>query len=616
MMRPRRAWSVLVPWMVGLAACGGDQRRPPSMMEPGTCGDGTIDRGETCDSNQSGCATPDGAAGVANCKSDCSGFGECVPNITPACGNATREGGESCDSDSLACTTPEGYPGTQLCNSACTGYDGCTSSLSCGDGICSAGIETTADCPQDCMSGAANDRTRESGVVIRVRSEEQGFLRNNLIDDNPSTAWRDSANVSWIEIDFSGTSAGAYTISDFSFTSASDNPSADPAWWTLIASNGNGQWDTLNNAGASFDQRGERQTFSIANPGSYRVYRFDLGNHGAAFTQVGEIELLESGPAVCGNGTVDGTEVCDSNTRNCTAPSGYPGSERCNPGCDGYQGCTTSLYCGDGACSPGPENSTTCPQDCPLSNYPPPPVYPGTCPTLMPGNNTIDSLNHQRQFELRLPPNPVGAPVVFAWHALNATPQDAMNWPGLDALYGSGGFILVAPYSCCASEWVIGGDPNNNPDLSIFDDVLACLYLQYNVDLDRIYATGFSAGGLYTSYLLQQRSGRLAAAAPFSGGLLGQYTRPQFDLPVMFTWGGPTDMYGSFSFETATLNLSAALRNDGHFVIHCAGNHSHTLPSDSGAWTWRFFQDHPRGIAPEPYAGGLPSALPGYCTIP
>jgi hypothetical protein len=586
-------------------------------MEPGSCGDRTIDEGETCDGNQSGCMTPQGQPGAANCLTDCSGFGTCVADVTPTCGNASKEPGEACDSDSLDCTTAGGYPGSSTCNASCTAYDSCTGTLSCGDGICSAGVETTQSCPGDCMPGAGNDRTREPGVVIRVRGEEQGYLRSNMIDDDLSTSWRDNAQTTWVEIDFSGTADGAYTISEFSFTSAADNPDGDPAWWTLIATNGGGQWDTLDNDGPSFDDRGQRRSFTIAAPSSYSIYRFDMGNRGGAFTHFAELELLEAGPAVCGNGRIDGAELCDGNARTCTAPNGYPGGERCNPGCNGFSTCTTNLSCGDGACTPGPEDSTSCPQDCPITNFPPPPVYSGTCPTLMHGgNNNFQSLGMSRSFELRLPPNPVGAPVLFAWHSLNATPQDIMMWTGIEATYASDGYIIVAPYSCCASEWVIGGNVSQNPDVILFDDVLACLIQQYNVDQDRIFTTGFSAGGLYASYLLQVRSGHLAAAAPYSGGLLGSYVTPQYPLPVMLTWGGSGDLYGSFSFETATLNLSSALQNDGHFVVECAGNHGHSQPNDAASWMWRFFSDHPRGVSPEPYAGGLPGALPGYCYLP
>jgi len=45
------------------------------------CGNGNIDTGEICDSNQQSC-TVNNNAGVKNCLSDCSGFGQCVVTAT------------------------------------------------------------------------------------------------------------------------------------------------------------------------------------------------------------------------------------------------------------------------------------------------------------------------------------------------------------------------------------------------------------------------------------------------------------------------------------------------------------------------------------------------------
>ncbi|MHC4443470.1 MAG: LamG-like jellyroll fold domain-containing protein, partial [Planctomycetota bacterium] len=65
-------------------------------------------------------------------------------------------------------------------------------------------------------------------------------------------------------------------------------------------------------------------------------------------------------PPVCGNGVVEGTEVCDGSDlagETCTSQMGsvYTGTLACNPGCDGFDtsGCTTS--CGNGVLDPGEE---------------------------------------------------------------------------------------------------------------------------------------------------------------------------------------------------------------------------------------------------------------------
>jgi pimeloyl-ACP methyl ester carboxylesterase len=91
--------------------------------------------------------------------------------------------------------------------------------------------------------------------------------------------------------------------------------------------------------------------------------------------------------------------------------------------------------------------------------------------------------------------------------------------------------------------------PVGNPDLLLFDDILACLHAQYSVDLTRIWSTGHSAGASLASYLAMHRSNRLAAVAVLSGGLLDLSTAPEGyitptdDIPILLTWGGETDTY-------------------------------------------------------------------------
>ena len=43
--------------------------------------------------------------------------------------------------------------------------------------------------------------------------------------------------------------------------------------------------------------------------------------------------------------------------------------------------------------------------------------------------------------------------------------------------------------------WSFFGDPA--ADLTLFDDILACLDQQYDIDNKRVYTSGFSAGGLW-----------------------------------------------------------------------------------------------------------------------
>lgn len=281
--------------------------------------------------------------------------------------------------------------------------------------------------------------------------------------------------------------------------------------------------------------------------------------------------------------------------------------------------------------APSAVASPPSPQQPPVT--PPPPITTppedtlayshGTCPRFVEGENSFQSGSRTRKFLLRLPARPVGAPVMFVWHGWGGTPQSAMDTTGIH-YYQSENFILVAPYAAghpnpeAQYEWFFASSPANNPDLIVFDDIIACLNQQYSIDLNRIWSTGFSAGGLWTSYLTQYRANILASTVALSGGLdaTPPYHSPSKKIPVLLEWGGTNDLVDGFSFEQAALRFSQNLRADGSFVVECdnlGGGHSPPQESD---FVWMFLRDHPKGVSPEPYDRGLPRNFPSWCRIP
>lgn len=243
----------------------------------------------------------------------------------------------------------------------------------------------------------------------------------------------------------------------------------------------------------------------------------------------------------------------------------------------------------------------------------------GACPALSEG--TIDAFptgDTSYRVKIELPPDPVGAPVLFAWHWLGGRAQDIIRYMDLDDLADEEGVIVIAPDSDgSAYEWHFLDDPEGNPDLLLFEDLLSCAWQQLGADLDRIHALGMSAGGLQTTYLSMHEAEWLASTAPFSGGTLdGFYSTPARPLPVLITWGGPDDTYGSLSFEQTSLNFAAHLVEDGSFVVECIHDGGHTIPDGATDYAWRFLSDHPYGVDPEPYADGLPEGFPSFCRVP
>jgi poly(3-hydroxybutyrate) depolymerase len=242
----------------------------------------------------------------------------------------------------------------------------------------------------------------------------------------------------------------------------------------------------------------------------------------------------------------------------------------------------------------------------------------GTCPTLVEGmNEGFSSAGLDRSFILLLPDEPAGAPVVFTWHWLGGEADQILEYAEFDALPDEGAIVISPVSSGSQFEWAFLSDPEDNIDLQFFEDMLSCVHAQYTVDMDRIFATGMSAGGLWTSYLTIHGSAWLASTAPMSGGASEDvWVPPVRALPVMLTWGGPTDYAVGFDFHTANQTFSELLQGRGSFVTECEHNGGHTIPNGARDTIWRWFEDHPMNAEDEAYEDGLPGSFPGYCSIP
>ncbi|HEV8324306.1 MAG TPA: PHB depolymerase family esterase [Myxococcota bacterium] len=247
------------------------------------------------------------------------------------------------------------------------------------------------------------------------------------------------------------------------------------------------------------------------------------------------------------------------------------------------------------------------------------------CPaTLVPGVNIgFPSDGYDRSLILAVPSYHDVAqewPVVFVWHWLGGDAASMLAASGMEPRAESEGILVVAPESrrLPLTEWeFFNADPSTNPDITFFDEMLACLEEQYNVDEDRVYSTGMSAGGLWTSYLGVERADVHAALAPASGGLFVSWVPPASKPPELVIWGGVSDMCCTVDFNQMALDMIADLRSNDQFVVGCNHDMGHTWPYPvTGEYVWQFFADHVRGVTPDPYEGAaLPAVFPSYCTI-
>ena len=235
-------------------------------------------------------------------------------------------------------------------------------------------------------------------------------------------------------------------------------------------------------------------------------------------------------------------------------------------------------------------------------------------------NNGFASGEQTRSFEVVLPNNYTDSqnwPLLFIWHGLGGDIASMLDGAGLREWANTAGMILVAPQALDqggTAAWDTLGDARN-ADLALFDDLLTCSSKQWAVDSSRIYTLGMSDGGLFTGLLIAHRSSVLAAAAPFSGGILIDLDPDFTPLPVQVSWGGPNDTADGQNFQTLAEAMIQDLQSENSFVIQCNHGLEHNLSPDFWPWTFQFFQDHPQGVSPEPYQTELPSLYPDYCSL-
>lgn len=211
------------------------------------------------------------------------------------------------------------------------------------------------------------------------------------------------------------------------------------------------------------------------------------------------------------------------------------------------------------------------------------------------------------------------APVIFAFHGHGGNMHFAAggmafqnSWPEAIVVYPQGlptpGIVL--DHEGKKAGWQDFAGQENNRDLKLVDAMLKTLREKYSIDDSRIYATGFSNGGLFSYLLLSQRPNVFAAFAPGGAVLL-----PQNSLSVarpVFHYGGRSDRLAKFEKQQATIeqlrkfngcvdegescgeNCTVYNSTRGAPVATFVHPYGHLYPPAVTPLIVKFFQDHPR----------------------
>ena len=211
------------------------------------------------------------------------------------------------------------------------------------------------------------------------------------------------------------------------------------------------------------------------------------------------------------------------------------------------------------------------------------------------------------------------APVMFAFHGHGGNMHFAARgmgfqnfWPEAIVVYPQGlptpGLIMDEKGD--KPGWQREPGKQQDRDLKFVDAILATLHEKYSADERRIYATGFSNGGLFTYLLWAARGNVFAAFAPGGAALLPsvQPTQPR---PVLH-YGGERDRVARFDKQEATIekvrkfngcvgqgnacgdNCTIYDSTKGAPVATFIHPFGHIYPPQVTSLIVKFFQEHPR----------------------
>lgn len=276
-----------------------------------------------------------------------------------------------------------------------------------------------------------------------------------------------------------------------------------------------------------------------------------------------------------------------------------------------------------GACadpSGGSETASSASVDSgePATDPPPLPTPSAECPPLSDGMVSFTVDGTSREVRVWVDPDASAAmdgPLVLYWYGTGGQPSQAEGalGDGLSTILARGG-VVVAPVH-------VNGGPfpwleQSEADHRLADEVVACADQTLGIDARQIHSLGFSAGGLFTTGLSFARSGYVASVATYSGGGSGTLQDPGHVPAALIFHGGSNDEVSGFNFRDASVEYQQALEAAGGFAVLCDHGGGHAIPGGAGPAVVQFWLDHPFGLGTSPYAGGLPSTLPGTCTAP
>lgn len=204
-----------------------------------------------------------------------------------------------------------------------------------------------------------------------------------------------------------------------------------------------------------------------------------------------------------------------------------------------------------------------------------------------------------RTYRLYAPEGQGPLPIVFAFHGLGDTKDVMAYYSQLERFAKQEEFLVVFP-NAQHRMWPLVVDWAK-ADLAFFDALYDKLCREYDVDRNRVYLTGMSNGAYFCHVLASQRSERIAAIAPHSGGIgfIGASKPLQVDHKyAVLAIHGAADKIVNVQESRRVEELYTEWGHPIEYWEIPGQPHFWALRHGVNARMWKFFREHPRQPLP------------------
>jgi poly(3-hydroxybutyrate) depolymerase len=269
-----------------------------------------------------------------------------------------------------------------------------------------------------------------------------------------------------------------------------------------------------------------------------------------------------------------------------------------------------------------------------------------SCPeggTIVAGSNTLMVNGRARTLIADFPADP-NAPmgILVSWHGYNQPEGDHHRLSNLNP-DGNAELpvVVITPDDVefelpAGLDWQLDeGSPEFNVDLQFFEAMVGCLSAQYDIDPNRVYSLGYSAGSVMSSLLHSVYPKLVGVVVAISGmwfndpqqvnlvtfgSSLLTPTWPALDPAdrgtILLTHGGATDIAaGVINLEATAQAAFPFLKDANRVVIDCPHNEGHTGHPDVVPSVISKFISENRVDELSPYLAGGYAGFPDSCTL-